>query len=231
MENTGSKFKIGNRFTLIELLVVIAIIAILASLLLPVLKKAKESANGIQCVNNMKNIGYAFHSYAGDYNDYMVNGAAVSVVSGCYIIWMTELSSYLYPDSLKNWRVFMCSSNQRVNNLNDPAIWVNMIKDGQRATYNIGDPAYGLNPFVGGSYIDYGFHRKMSTIGNSNVFIFSESNKSISVNRLWVLGDTGQVIGRWHSAAANFMFLDASVRPLKIGDIGNETSNPALFRP
>jgi prepilin-type N-terminal cleavage/methylation domain-containing protein/prepilin-type processing-associated H-X9-DG protein len=56
-------------FTLIELLVVIAIIAILAALLLPVLSKGKQRAQGISCLNNGKQLMVALTLYTGENTD------------------------------------------------------------------------------------------------------------------------------------------------------------------
>ncbi len=56
-------------FSLVELLVVLAIIGLLAAMLLPAIQKARPRAERIRCLNNLRQTGVGFHSFAHDHND------------------------------------------------------------------------------------------------------------------------------------------------------------------
>src|SRR5437667_5970086 len=56
-------------FTLVELLVVIGIIALLISILLPSLSKARESAQRVVCLSNLRQLGLSIQTYAVQYKD------------------------------------------------------------------------------------------------------------------------------------------------------------------
>jgi prepilin-type processing-associated H-X9-DG protein len=135
--------------------VVVAIIAILAALLLPALRRARESANRVACTSNLRQITQALLLYAGNYGGHLPPYLHPDL--GSYRYWMHRLMNdgYLgspagstyngnYPKGV--WR---CPSERQVGSAwGDPGAGPYPLNNGWKGSH------YGVNQAV--------FHRNAS---------------------------------------------------------------------
>lgn len=96
--------RLATAFTLIELLVVIAIIAILAAMLLPALSKAKLKTQGVQCMNNHRQLMLAWRMYSEENRDVLPYATADSGSQYAPYSWVQGVLDY-DPANRSNWDV------------------------------------------------------------------------------------------------------------------------------
>jgi prepilin-type N-terminal cleavage/methylation domain-containing protein len=122
-------------FTLVELLVVIAIIAILMSLLVPAVQKVREASSRAQCLNHIKQIGLAVHSYNAEHkrvpsigswnvsfrgNAYpaLSCGGGLNSADGTQGSWLVHLLPYLEQVDLYQQFAHQCPIGSTVDAFN-----------------------------------------------------------------------------------------------------------------
>jgi len=101
-------------FTLIELLAVIAVIALLLALLIPALRSARERAQRVVCLSNLKQLTLAWIAYADEHDGKIVYGSAfgsVASIKGRLDGWVGE--AFISPES----------RSELMENPNKGALW------------------------------------------------------------------------------------------------------------
>lgn len=209
---------LSKAFTLIELLVVIAIIAILAGLLLPALSKSKVKAQGIVCLNNIKQLHLAWGLYADDHADFLVNNHGVGETRDSRQNWVNNVQDWTSSDDNTN-TLLLTEAKLGSYAGKAPALY-KCPSDLARADNGPRIRTVSMNAMVGDSGIltnrfnpEYVRYLKVSDFDQpANRFVFLDEhpdtlNDGFFVNTL--SGNSwGNLPGSFHNGAGNFSFAD-----------------------
>jgi len=197
-------------FTLIELLVVIAIIAILAAMLLPALAKAKQSAQKIQCVNNIRQLGMSAKMYADENEDRFMARAG-----GPANFWPAQLSDYISTPTF-----LRCPSDIPKPSTFGNASTNAYVSAPRSYIFNGFDDYFHTN-LADNSPIPSGAEVPESAIQESSdtiLFGEKESNSGHYWMDYWQGDDYNELEQTRHGNSSNYAFDDGSARSLRFGE-------------
>lgn len=236
-------------FTLIELLVVIAILAILVAIQIPARAATKASVARVYCSSNLKRVGIAFRTWAGNHNDRMpmatsyVQGGAYETVGvrasgatfsanmnppkgvfGMFVVMSNELTT---P------KILYCPSEYRAN-IQQGSVFGNTVGTNvgfysdNGTSYFVGVDANTVNP----NMLLTGDHNLGDgTTPPTTASIYGESSRwfvALGTNSTWGSQSPGWADNQ-HQKQGNVTFADGSVQNLttaRLREALNKTGDP-----
>jgi prepilin-type N-terminal cleavage/methylation domain-containing protein/prepilin-type processing-associated H-X9-DG protein len=218
---------LSQAFTLIELLVVIAIIAILAALMLPALSKAKQRAQTIQCLNNIKQLQIAYELYATDNGNNVMDNSVSGVSSPGALAWIQgNVQAYTptYADDPKNGVLYPYNTSLGIYKCPTDRAFLVGLGRGVTVPHN---RAFSVSVWLGSNLGDGNptyapdiAHKTTSVKNATDTSVFIEENEisidngAIGFNRIGV-GGVWNLPSNRHNSSGNLSFMDGHAQTFK----------------
>jgi len=237
MKNLRGKRKEAKQgrmtFTLIELLIVIAIIAILAGMLLPALNSARNKAQTMQCLNNLKQDGGAVIMYANDFNDFALSARESKLppeLNDSAVFWSEMLMTFHY---LPSGKTLICPYIHKNNGYYSKQVY--QAKPGTFRDYQTSYDKYTMQ-FSYGMNNNFRLSQRLNRIVSpSGTLMLGDSRAPDTGNKICSRGvieyrtaDLSNRLYPWHEQTANVVFADGHAASAKARMSGLEGANSLL---